>query len=225
MKKIGITILGLAIAILAHAQDKETRKLSSFDEVSVSEAINLIIEEGTEEKAEVEVSGIDLEDVITEVRGSKLDIHMGRGNYRSISVTVYLTFKTLKSIDVSSAADLESKSVLKGNELSIKVNSAGRAVLEVDVDALDVDVNSAGKLELSGKCNFNNIDINSAGKLYAYELQSKKVNADVNSAAKAEISVISELIAEANSGGSIYYKGNPEKVISNSDSGGRVRKN
>jgi hypothetical protein len=225
MKKIGITILGLAIAILAHAQDKETRKLSSFDEVSVSEAINLIIEEGTEEKAVVEVSGIDLEDVITEVRGSKLDIHMGRGNYRSISVTVYLTFKTLKSIDVSSAADLESKSVLKGNELSIQVNSAGRAVLEVDVDALDVDVNSAGKLELSGKCNFNNIDINSAGKLYAYELQSKKVNADVNSAAKAEISVISELIAEANSGGSIYYKGNPEKVISNSDSGGRVRKN
>lgn len=224
MKKIGITILGLAVAILAHAQDKETRNLSSFDEVSVGQAITLIIEEGNEEKAIVEVDGVDLDDVITEVRGSSLKIKMGQGNFRSSSVTVYLTYKSLKEIEVNSAAKLESKSVLKGKELRIQVSSAGRAELEVDVDALDVDVNSAGKLELSGKCNFNNVDINSAAKLYAFDLQSKKVNADVNSAAKAEIFVSSELIAEANSGGSIYYKGNPDKVISNSDSGGRVKK-
>ena len=224
MKKIAITILGLAVAVLAHAQSKETRNLAPFDKVSVGEAINLIIEQGTTEKAVVEVRGVDLDDVITEVRGSSLKINMGRGNFRSSDVTVYLTYKSLIDIDVSSAADLESKSVLTGDELHIEVSSAGRATLKVDVDALDVDVNSAGKLELSGACNFNKINVNSAGKLYAFDLQSKKVNADVNSAAKAEINVSKELIAEANSGGSISYKGNPEKVISDSDSGGRVKK-
>lgn len=45
MKRIGITILGLVVSVLAHAQDKETRSLSSFDEVSVGEAIELIMKD------------------------------------------------------------------------------------------------------------------------------------------------------------------------------------
>jgi len=224
MKKIGITILGLVVAIMAHAQEKETRNFSSFDEVSVGEAIELIIEEGNKEQAIVEVRGVDLDRVITEVKGSRLSIHMARGNFRSTSVTVYLTYKSLKGIEVSSAASLEGKSVVKAEELEIKVSSAAIAELEIDVDALDISINSAGKLELSGKCNFNKVNVNRAAKLYAFDLQSKKVNANVNSAGKAEISVGSELIAEANSGGKITYKGNPDKVISDSDSGGRVRK-
>lgn len=182
------------------------------------------MKEGAKEEAVVEVDGVDLEDVITEVRGSRLKIHMGRGNFRSSNVTVYLTYKSLKEIEVGSAANLKGRSVLKGSELSIEVNSAGNAEVEVDVANLDIEVNSAGKLELSGQCNFSKINVNSAAKLYAYDLKSKEVNADVNSAGKAEITVEEKLIAGANSGGKITYRGNPDKVISDSDSGGRVRK-
>lgn len=224
-KNLGLIILAVAFVFIAHAQEKEIRNLSSFDKVSVGEAIKLIIEQGSSEKAIVEADGLALDKIVTEVKkGGKLNIHMAKGTFRSTSVTVYLTYKSLKEIDVNSAAKLESKSVVTGDELKMDVSSAGKAILEVDVDALYLDINSAGKLELSGKCNFNKIKVNSAGKLYAYDLQSKRVNADVNSAGKVEILVETELIAETNSGGKLTYKGKPDKVISDSDSGGRVKK-
>ena len=213
----------LAISWLA-AQDRETRNVKSFSAISVGEAIDVEVTAGSSEKVEVEVDGTNPDNVVTEVFGDRLKIRMRQGNWRNVSVRVYVTYKTLEEIDVSSAADLTSKGPIKSDKLEIEVSSAGDVDVEVEVDELEVRVSSAGDLTIKGKAREQYVKVSSSGDYDGYDLESEDAEVDASSSGDARVFVTKELEADASSSGSVYYRGNPTKVYADSSSGGRVRK-
>lgn len=206
------------------AQKSEERNVESFSKIKVSQAINCYLIEGTKEKVRVEVDGIDLDDVITEVSGGRLQIHLDRGNFRNVHVKVYVTYTSLNGISVSSAADVYSESVIKSEELDLSASSAGSMELEVDVNELSISVSSSGDVEIDGKANSLDAGASSAGEIDAYDLVCSKVRAEASSAGSIKVNATEEIRADASSGGSIRYKGNPLKSNTDSSSGGSVRK-
>ncbi|MFT7032040.1 MAG: hypothetical protein ACJA2S_000536 [Cyclobacteriaceae bacterium] len=244
MKHIILSFLFFVASSAAIAQNREIRDLSSFGKISVGQSIKLTLEKGSENKVRIETSGVEADRVITEVSGSNLDIRMKKGNYRSTTVEVYLIFKgELEGIKAGSSASVQSKSKIiskeltikvsssakleldtKTDELEIRVSSSGRANLTVDTENLNIGVSSSGKLEVAGTTNFQSFDVSSSGRFMAYDLSSEKAKANISSSGSAEITVAKELIANASSSGRISYKGNPDKVLTDSSSSGRVRK-
>lgn len=224
MKKIVITMFSIVMVLILKAQNSETRNLLSFEKVSVGNSIDLIIKEGNENKVIIETSGMNSEDVLTEVSGNKLSIQMARGNYRNTTVNVYLTYKKLNSLKVSSSASLKGESVLKSSDLKIKVSSSARANLEIEVDKLQVAVSSSGRLNLSGNVRTQIVDVSSSGRYSGYELKSQILDADVSSSGRVEVYVTEKINARTSSSGRVTYKGNPDKVIADSSSSGKVRK-
>lgn len=222
-------IISYSVAFLfafgVFAQKKETRSLSSFSEISVGQAISVEIRKGDKEEAIVEVSGADLEDVRTEVRGDRLKIEMGnRRSYRNVDVNVWVTYKYIDEIDVSSAADFISDGVIEARELDVEVSSAGDVDIEVNVEELEVSVSSAGDLEVKGYATKQYIEVSSSGDYDAYDLESVDVDVNVSSSGDARINVTGTLDADASSSGTVQYRGNPEKVYVDSSSAGKVRK-
>lgn len=225
MKKLfaySICLFFLLTAVVA--QDKDTRKLKSFSSISVGEAIDVEVKAGTEEKAIVEVDGTSPNNVLTEVFGDRLKIRMRQGNWRNISVRVYVTYIELEEIDVSSAADLTSDGPIKSDQLEIEVSSAGDVDVEVEVDELEVRVSSAGDLTIEGTAREQYVKVSSSGDYDGYDLESEVAEVDASSSGDARVFVTKELEADASSSGSVYYRGNPTKVYADSSSGGRVRK-
>ena len=100
MKNQIISMVVLLLATFSVFGQKETRQLDSFTSLSVGEAIEVVIKQGSKEEAIVEVDGADLEDVLTEVSGDRLRIHMEdkRGGYRNVDVRVMLTYVDLDRI-------------------------------------------------------------------------------------------------------------------------------
>ncbi len=224
MKRIFTALLSVAITFIAAGQRGETRSLSSFSAISVGEAIDVEITPGNKEEAIVEVSGTNPDNVITEVFGDRLKIHMARGNWRNVDVKVYVTYKEIDEIDVSSAADLVTNGVLRSKELEVEVSSAGDAELEIDVEELEVRVSSAGDLSISGRTKEQYVRVSSSGDYDGYDLESEYAEVDASSSGDARVNVSDKLDADASSSGSVYYKGDPSKVYADSSSGGRVRK-
>jgi len=219
-----LSVLLVAFVVTLSAQRKETRSLSSFSSISVGEAINVEITPGDKEEAIVEVDGTRLENVITEVYGDRLKIKMERGNWRNVDVYVYVTYKSIDEIDVSSAADLVTNGVLKSDQLEVEVSSAGDVKLDIDVDELEVRVSSAGDLSIAGRAREQYVKVSSSGDYDGYDLESELAEVDASSSGDARLNVSDKLEADASSSGSVYYKGNPTKVYADSSSGGRVRK-
>jgi len=216
------TIILVWTSCFVLAQKSETRELSSFSSISVGESIDVYLKQGSSESLRIEVSGMDIEEVLTEVKGDRLKIHLERGNYRNIDVEVWVTYKTIKEIEVRSAASVNTQGVLKSNSLRIDASSAADGDLEIDVERLVVDVASSADLEVHGNATTQQVSVVSAGKYDAYDLDCEEAEVSAVSAGSARVMASKKLDARASSAGSIRYKGNPDKVYEDESSGGSV---
>jgi len=224
MKRLLIILL-VSITGFAYGQKSENRTVSSFKGVKALQGIDVYLKKGAKEAVRVEVTGVDLQDVVTEVSGEYLKIQMKNGNYRSEhSVKVYVTYVDLNKISASSAGSVFSENVIKANDLSLSSASAGTIDIQVEADNIDVSTSSAAEVELKGKAKSLTIRAVSAAEVDAYELVADDVDVEVVSAGEAKVNVVKSIKARAVSGGSIRYRGNPEQSNTTSSSGGSVKK-
>lgn len=215
----------VAITGSVFAQKTESRVVSSFKGVKASQGIDVYLKKGVKEAVRVEVTGVDLADVVTEVSGDYLKIQMKYSNYRSEhSVKVYVTYVDLNKISASSAGSVFAENIIKATDLSLSASSAGTIDIQVEADQVYVTTSTAAEIELKGKAKSITIHAVSASEVDAYELVADNVEVDVVSAASAKVSVVKSIKARAVSGASIRYRGNPEQSNTTSSSGGSVKK-
>lgn len=224
MKKFWSALTLSFILAAAWGQDSEVRSVGSFTGIKAAEAIDVYLKKGDKESVRVEVSGTDISNVLTEVSGSYLKIHMRDGRYRNRNVKVYVTYVSLNKLHVSSAANVFSDGTIKAKTMDISASSAGSAELSIDAESVSIDASSAGDVVLEGRAVNIEVEVSSAGEIDAYGLESENGNASASSAGSAKISVSKELTAQASSGGSIRYRGSPAKTNTSSSSGGSVKK-
>lgn len=224
MKKFWIIILLVGIAIAGFGQETETRTIGSFRGVKAAEGIDVYLKKGDKESLKIEVTGTSPSNVITEISGSYLKIHMRDGNYRNRTVKVYVTYVELDKLSASSAANIYAEGPVKTDDMEVSASSAGSIEIAVEVNAIEVSVSSAGEVELKGTTQSLLADASSAGEIDAYDIAAERVNAEASSGASVKVSVTKELSAHASSGGSIRYRGNPAKSMTDSSSGGSVKK-
>jgi hypothetical protein len=225
MNKVGIILLLVVVASGAFAQQTETRQLGKFNGIRVGEAIDVYLKKGDKESARIEVDGVSLSDVETEITENVLRIRMRRGNYNGRhSVKAYVTYVEIKRITSASAANVFSDGVLKASTLEITCVSAASIELKLEADNVTIEVASAGDVTLEGKARSLTLETGSAGSVDAYNFECENVEATAASAGTAKINVTKSLKAEASSGGSIRYRGNPTSTNTDSSSGGSVKK-
>ena len=225
MKPVLSFIWLVGISAMAWGQQTEERKLDPFKGVKAAQAVDVYLKKGDKESARVVVSGVDPKEVVTEVAGSYLKVYMREGNYRgSRSVKVYVTYVTLEKLSASSAANIFSESTIKTSRLDVNASSA--ASIEVTIDAGDVlaDVSSAADIVMEGKAHSLEAEASSAGDIDAYNLECESVVASVSSAGSAKVNCTKEIEAQASSGGTIRYRGNPGRTNTSSSNGGSVKK-
>ena len=226
MKKLSLIIVLTYTVCALYAQQTETRNVGSFTGVKAAEGIDVYLKKGEKESVKVEVSGSDAKtsDVLTEVSGSYLKVHMRDGHHRNTDAKVYVTYVRLDKLSTSSAGSIYSDGTIKSSEMEISASSAGTIEVTLETENLVASSSSAGDIELKGKAHSISVDASSAGEVDAYDLEAETVNAEASSGGSVKISVMKNLVAHASSGGSVRYRGNPDKSITKSSSGGSVKK-
>jgi len=224
MKRLVLVLLMLFCGCLTWAQQSDVRSLGAFSGVKAGEAIDVYLKKGGKESVRVEVTGTDPANVLTEISGGYLRIHMRDGRYRNRSVKVYVTYVSLNKIHASSAANIFSEGTIKADNLNVSASSAASIEISIDAGSVVAEASSAGDVLLEGRAKTLEVDASSAGEVDAYALDTEIVRASVSSAGSAKVSASKELIARASSGGSIRYRGSPAKINTDSSSGGSVKK-
>lgn len=224
MRNLMVLIISMFLVVSGFSQQSETRNVGSFKGIKAAEAIDVYLKKGDKESVRVEATGVSVSEVITEIAGSYLKIHMDDGNYRNKNVKVYVTYVNIDKISVSSASNVFSDGVIKSTSMDLSASSAGSIEISLESEDVSVDASSAGDIVLAGKARRLEVEASSAGDIDAYNLECEAVNANVSSAGSVKITVTKELDAHASSGGSIRYRGNPGRSNTNSSSGGSVKK-
>src|SRR5688500_1146828 len=136
----------------AWGQESETRNIGAFSGVKVTEGIDVYLKRGDKESVRVEVTGTSLNNVITEVSGSYLRVHMRDGNYRgNVHAKVYVTYVKVDKLSASSAGSIFSEGAIQANEVEVSASSAGSIEIAVEANGVNASASSAGEIELQGK--------------------------------------------------------------------------
>lgn len=225
MKNLVIISFLIASGTSIWAQSSQVRNVGAFTGVKVAEGVDVYLKKGDKESVKVEVTGTELENVITEVSGSYLKVHMKDGHYvNNTDVKVYVTYVRIERLSASSAGNIFSEGPIKTGTLEASASSAGSIEVQLEAGTVTASASSAGELELKGKAQTLMAEASSAGEVDAYDLETETVNAQAASAGSVKVNVTSSLNAHASSGGNVRYRGNPSKSMTDSSSGGSVKK-
>lgn len=200
---------------------KEVRKIDSFDRIKASKGINVTLIEGEEESIKVEIKNAELSDVITELKSRELVIKMKTKFYKDVAVQVYVTYKSISEINAGSGATVDANNTIYADKLILRAGTESYIALDVDVNTIQAS-GGASRMELGGVCNVQEINMGTGAKYLAFALKSNEAVAKATLGSVVEVTVNDKLNAITSSGGVVDYKGNPEKVESKENTGGKV---
>jgi hypothetical protein len=197
---------------------KQERSVSPFSGIEVGGAFKVFLTQGDKESLVVEADENLLEIIETEVHGNTLKISTNKDIRGSEAMNVYITFKSLKEIDVSGACNLTGENTFKLEDLDLDCSGASDAMIKLSAASLSLDCSGASRMELYGTAESIDMDVSGASDLDALEFEVKVCNAEISGASHAKIFVTGELSAEVSGAGSLKYKG--DAVIKNHDVSG-----
>jgi hypothetical protein len=204
----------------------ETRAASSFTGIDVGTSIRVELTQSKNHSIEVEAEENILPYVITEISGRELNIYFKKGVSIKANkpIIVHVSMADLQEIDAGSASSVTTTSSFKGADLEIECGSSAQVEIEFEGNFVSADVGSAGRVELRGSANSVDLEVSSAGVIDAGDFKAKTAKVEANSAGSMSVYASDRLDADASSAASIRYKGNPEKVFTDSSSAGRISK-
>src|SRR5882757_6606964 len=152
MKMKVLILVGCLISAVAMGQKSEVRNVGTFKGVKAGQAIDVYLKKGDKESVRIESTGLDPSEIVTEISGSYLKIHMDNGNHRNMkSVKVYVTYVELDKIVATSASNVFSEGTIKSNSMEIHASSAATVEVSVDVNDIQISVSSAADVNVEGK--------------------------------------------------------------------------
>jgi hypothetical protein len=194
-----------------------------FKNISVSNAIDVVIEQSDTTEITVEADDNLQKEIITKVENGTLIIKCKFSSFRNITMKkVTVKVPSLEKIEASSASTIQSKNVFQGENIDLESSSAATMDLNIESDNISATSSSGSSITVHGKALKVQTKASSGATVDAGKLLANEVNADVSSGGSINVHPIVTLKAEASSGGHINYDITPKTIEKKSSSGGSI---
>jgi hypothetical protein len=231
--KSGLLILTFILALIlttgyskGQEVNKETRNVSGFTKVNLGISGDLYITIGSEFKVVLEGKKSLLEEIETEVSGSKLVIkNENWHSHGNEKVTVYITMPELAGLGVSGSGKAEIKDAVKAENLDFSVSGSGRIqTADLAVGKLNVGISGSGDVIIggSGEAKSAYVSISGSGNYDGEELKTGDGDFHISGSGSCKCYVTDNLDASVSGSGNITYIGSP-KIDARVSGSGRVR--
>jgi len=187
----------------------KTFNVQSFDQLDVVGVFSLKLSQGSKEEVRIEADD-NLQDLF-EVKneGSKLIVKMKKeSNFNSKKgLKVYVSFKKLKSMDLSTVGNVSSEQNLSFDNVDIDTKSVGSVDLKLTAQSINLDNKSVGDVTLNGRASNAVIKNKSVGSLQAADFVVEKLDIDNSGIGSAEVNATKEIKVKDSFLGKVNNKG------------------
>ena len=194
-----------------------------FKSIDVSNAIELVIEQADVTEIVVEADDNLQNEIVTKVEHGTLVIKCKFNSFRNVTMKrVTVKMPVIENLDASSAASIQSKNVLQGENIDLETSSAATMDLNIESDNISCKASSGSSITVQGKALQIKTKASSGSSIDAGKLLANEVEAAASSGATLEVHPILRLKAGASSGANINYVSIPKTIEKTSSSGGSV---
>ena len=221
MKKL--TLLLLFSCAILFSQETVVTKLGDFTTLKVFSGLKIKLQKS--DIARVELSGSKADQVsIKNKNGTlKISLNLLEGfNYDDVNIVLYYS-NSMDVIDVNEGSYITSDELLKQQHLELRAQEGAQIKLDLKIKYLTVKTVSGGIIDVTGATQNQTVEATTGGIYLAFDLESVQARISSSSGAKVNVYATEMLDAKVNFGGSIYYKGKPEELITKKVIGGTIK--
>ncbi|MFB9108125.1 head GIN domain-containing protein [Flavobacterium gyeonganense] len=193
-----------------------------FKNVSVSNAIDLVIEQSDSTEIIVEADDNIQKEITTKVENGTLIISCKFSSFNNVTKKVTVKMPVIDKIEASSASSVQSKNVLQGENIHLDASSASTIDVNIESDNISFESGSGSTINVQGKALKIKTSASSGSSINAEKLLANEVEAEASSGASISVHPILRLKADASSGASINYDSSPKTIEKSENSGGSI---
>jgi Putative auto-transporter adhesin, head GIN domain len=139
-----------------------------------------------------------------------------------VKVSIY--FKdNIDLIDANEGSTVKSDATFKQKKIELKAQEAGRIKIKINTDHVDVKSVTGGKIELEGYAKNQNVLVNTGGVYKGGDLETENTTVKASTGGNAIVHASILVDANANLGGTITVKGDPQDLKKEESLGGYIR--
>ena len=203
----------------------EKRTISeSFDKISSSTGVSVIVEQGAPSDIEVETDDNLMKYVITKVENGTLIVKIEGSITTMSSIIVRVKTNAITGLEASSGSNISSKNKLTGTKIDVKSSSGSQINLALEYEAVSCESSSGSNISVAGKALTLETKSSSGSEINAKELAANTIVAQSSSGSSTTVKPIVQLDAKASSGSSLNYVKNPTTISIKESSGGTIEK-
>ncbi|MDI6740903.1 MAG: head GIN domain-containing protein, partial [Candidatus Edwardsbacteria bacterium] len=226
---LGFIALALSAATaLAGIIITENRPVASFSAIDIRGGFTVYLNQGETESLKLEGDKDALANIVTEVGSGRLVVKRKKGirlfSWHKDDITVHLTFKELKKIDLSGSNKLAGQKPLVFKDLGIDISGSGEVLLDLEAAKLELSISGSGDITLKGKATSFESSISGSGDIHCFDLKANKVSISISGSGDAELNTIQELDISISGSGDVKYRGSPATVNQSVSGSGDIRK-
>ena len=201
---------------------KERTINEPFTKIDVSQGITVYISMSEQTSLTVEADENLHEHIKTEVHNGVLKIFTEETIWKAKARNVYIKAANINGMKASSGSEVITDNTLINSNFDIKASSGASMKLILNSETVFSSSSSGSSIELIGKSYSHTSKASSGSDIDAFALNSKEAIVHVSSGASIDVNATENLVANASSGGSISYNGNPKNIERKSSSGGAI---
>lgn len=240
MKKITLlSLIGLSFTLGAMAQKKKlepsgnivTKNISvqSFNTIKADGIYELILTQGDKESVRIEADDNMQELFTVSNDGSTLVISMPKLDDQEMNIDgknkkdktlkwkVYVSFRTLNSLDLSVIGNIRCENSMKSDAFEIKNKAIGNIDLKISTAKLTVRNEGVGRIVLAGDATNAVIKNSGVGELDGEELLVQTMDIDNSGVGHASVNVQKDLTVQQSFLGKVTNVGNGKKHVREGD--------
>ncbi|WP_157273877.1 head GIN domain-containing protein [Pedobacter sp. BAL39] len=194
-------------------QIERTVKMDSFDEVSVSGTIKVVLKQDSSYLVRLQADSNVMKVITAKVSGHELQLKLENGKYCGTdSIVVYVGLGELKRLKTDGMVRVTTDGLL--NAADVEINASGSSDLSLNLNAakLKTKIDGVGKLSLSGQAGTHELKTSGNVQVEAFNFVAGIYDINIDGTGKANINVLNDLRVKTSGSSEIYYKGNPKNV-------------
>lgn len=227
MIKISTLLCLMALCVSAQGQ-KFSKEIRDFDHLIVSRGVEVMLEKSNSNTLDIEISGLDENDLILENSGGYLRIKVKtRALWEEMKdhhwwVKVTVPYKTLDYLEAGMGSSLHAREPIESSDLEIEASMGSEVDLPLKVAGLRLEASMGSEVDLEGEADEFEVNASMGSEVDAHNLECKTVKARATMGSEVRVNCTEEFDGKAGMGGSITVSGNPEKFYESTSMGGDI---
>lgn len=205
----------------------KTITTGDYDAIKGVGSMDIHLEKGSEGTIIVKTDENLQEYIIVEVKNGELKIriksHVSLKTKKGIHI--YVPFNDISEISLVGSGDIDTKDVITGEVLDVRVTGSGDVELTVESSNIEATITGSGDIVLTGNTINLEVKITGSGDFDGDDLMAENTEASISGSGDAIVNASKSLKARVHGSGDIQYGGNPEKRDTKVSGSGSISSN